>query len=357
MRFLVRDMEIPLAKLRSIVSSNPRVFLYSLDDNLIPKLVYFLIMTLHMDLAQVQKLLTSYPQFLSYSLDRHIVPLAQYLTNDLGFGTPEVRALALKYPRLFTFGLARVKTRAGYLRYELGLGADQVRRVLGRAPQAAIGLGETNLKAKVEFLRSALGFGPGERGAGGGSGGDDDSDDDGFRKVLAGMPTLLMLSVPNNLQPKVVYLVQSLGGRGGEAAGRAALRGAVLRHAALLGYSLEGRIRPRMERILRSGADPSSITVGIPLKEADFDAWLRNKDAKSRKASPAAPSDASSALGEGLSAAPPSAAGSVEGERDALSGGSAEGAGNDKAATVQGFSGVASNGIAHWTRERRPWKK
>jgi mTERF domain-containing protein len=349
MRFLVRDMEVPLDTLRSIVLSNPRLLLYSLDDNLIPKLVYFLIMTLQMDLDQVQKLLTMYPQFLDYNLDRHILPLARYLMKDLEYNSREVRAMVLRHPRLLTFSLARIKRRAGYLRYELGLSADQVRRVLYQAPQAAIGLSDDHLRSKVEFLRSALGFDLHDEE-------DDVCADDGFRKVLTGMPTLLSLSVPNNLQPKVNYLQRSLGGEdNGEACSLLALREAVLRLPTLLGYSLEGRIRPRMERIVRSGVDPSSITVGIPMKDTDFDVWLSNRGTKVRRKRRSASSVA--AVLEGDSSVAPSSASSGEGFQDAVSDGSVDDGGSNNVAIIHALSKVSLDGIVHWTRERRPRKR
>jgi hypothetical protein len=93
-------MDIPMDKLRLIVQKNPRILLYSLDDNLIPKLIFYLIMTLGMDLKQVQRTLLSYPYILDYNLDRHTLPITKYFVQDLEVSPTEFRGILLKFPTL-----------------------------------------------------------------------------------------------------------------------------------------------------------------------------------------------------------------------------------------------------------------
>lgn len=61
------------------------------------------------------------------------------------------------------------------------------------------------------------------------------------------------------------------------------LRQAVLTLPTLLGYSLEKRIKPRMERILDAGLEPIKITVGITMKEDNFSKWLNSQRIKIQK--------------------------------------------------------------------------
>jgi hypothetical protein len=263
MRFLVRNLDIPMDKLRLIVQKNPRILLYSLDDNLIPKLIFYLIMTLSMDLRQVERTLLSYPYILDYNLDRHILPITKYFVQDLEVSPTEFRGILLKFPRLLTHSLSKIKHVVGYLRYELGLTGAQVKRVLYQAPQV-IGLNtEGNLASKVEFLRAAFALNP-----------------DQLRSVVAGMPTLLVLSIDRNLQPKTDYLREAFGGSDDD--NHAALQEAILRLPTLLGYSLDKRIRPRLQAILHAGLDPSRITVGIPMTEEKFEGWLHRRKEKER---------------------------------------------------------------------------
>lgn len=299
MRFFVRDIEIPLEKLRHIVQANPRILLYSLDNNLIPKIIYYFIMTLQMNLAQVQKILLSYPTLLDYNLERHILPISTYFLTDLEFSPKEFSAILLKFPRLWTHSLRKIKHHVGYLRFEVGLNASQVKRVLYQAPQI-LGFGELTLEDKVQFLQDSL-----------------DASDAQLRIVLAGMPTLLLLSSTTNLQPKLDLLTRSMGGN------RDLVRDAVLRLPTLLGYSLDKRLQPRLERILQAGLDPSSITVGIPMPEERFLSWLGRREHKLRSQRSAI-----------VPLFQPTA-------RDAVPSNKAVG-------------DSPSNRIVHWTRERRP---
>jgi mTERF domain-containing protein len=255
-------------KLRLIVQKNPRILLYSLDDNLIPKLIFYLIMTLGMDLKQVERTLLSYPYILDYNLDRHILPITKYFVKDLEVSPTEFRGILLKFPRLLTHSLSKIKHVVGYLRYELGLTGAQVKRVLYQAPQV-IGLNtEGNLASKVEFLRAAFALNP-----------------DQLRSVVAGMPTLLVLSIDRNLQPKTDYLREAFGGN--DDGNHEALQEAILRLPTLLGYSLDKRIRPRLQAILDAGLDPSRITVGIPMTAERFDGWLHRRKEKAQSIVPA----------------------------------------------------------------------
>jgi mTERF domain-containing protein len=260
MRFLVRDMEIPLDELRRIVQKHPRILLYSLDGNLVPKLVYYFIMTLQMETSQLRKILLAYPAILDKNLDRTILPITNYFLNDLEYSPFELRSIVLKFPRLMSHSLKKIKHVVGYLRYEVGLTSSPVKRVLYQAPQM-IGLNtEGNLKVKVDYLKETL-----------------DLDDEELRIVVAAMPTLLVLNTERNLQPKVDYLLSVLRTHQN-------LRETVIRLPTLLGYSLEQRIRPRMQAITAAGLDPSSITVGIPMKQDKFESWLqRRRDKRLRE--------------------------------------------------------------------------
>lgn len=268
MRFLVRNMDIPMENLRLIIQKNPRILLYSLDNNLIPKLIFYLIMTLSMDLKQVERTLLAYPYILDYNLDRHILPITKYFVRDLEVSPAEFRGIMLKFPRLLTHSLSKIKHVVGYLRYELGLTGAQVKRVLYQAPQV-IGLNtEGNLASKVEFLRAAFALNP-----------------DQLRSVVTGMPTLVVLSIDRNLQPKTDYLRKSFGVNDDD--NHEALQEAILRLPTLLGYSLDKRIRPRLQAILEAGLDPSRITVGIPMTEEKFEGWLHRRKEKGESIVPA----------------------------------------------------------------------
>ena len=87
------------------------------------------------------------------------------------------------------------------------------------------------------------------------------------RDIIVGMPTILNLSVQQNLRPKVEYLRERLGDD-------VVVGDMIHKLPTLLGYSLQNRIIPRMEAILAAGVDGMSLTVGIPMSQVNFEKWL-----------------------------------------------------------------------------------
>jgi mTERF domain-containing protein len=255
LNFLHREMGIPKLDLQKIVKANPRLLMYSLEANLQAKLISFFIMRLYMGPQDILKLLTSYPLIMDYSLENHMLPIAQYFVSELEFSPMELKKILLKFPRLMTHSLFKIKHVVGYLRYQLGMDANEVKRILFQAPQVVSLSTDDTVVSKVTFLRDAFGL----------------ENEKDLRKVIAGMPTLLLCNIENNLKPKAEYLLEQF--RGDEVE----LRQAVITMPTLLGYSLEKRIKPRMARILDIGVEPIKITVGITMTDVNFDQWLENK--------------------------------------------------------------------------------
>lgn len=314
LNFLNKEVDISLPDIRKIALKNPRILLMSIENNLTPKCVFYFIMTLQMESKEVGKMLLKYPQVLDYNLEHHILPIHHYFLS-LDFSTHEFSRILRRYPRLITYSLIRIKRRIGYLRFELGLEANAIRRILHQCPQI-VSLGQENIEDTVEFLLQAVApgasfvgsktkhiqstsvesnrnnkddydetttKGDGDTRNATASDGDEmitmvetDDDDDDHRDALTiiqilipGLPTLLALSIENNLKPKVEYLRDRLG--------QEELSNSLLRLPALLGYSLENRIRPRLEQIVAAELPCGKITVAITLKEDAFDGWLERQ--------------------------------------------------------------------------------
>lgn len=294
-QFLANEMELDLPQLQTLVQKNPKILLYSLEKNLIPKLIYYLLMKLNMSPSQAQKMLLSYPPFVDYNLERVIWPTTHYFVHDLGFAVTQFRSILLKFPRLVSHSLRKIKYAVGFFRFELGLSAEQVQRVLSGAP-TILGLNvEENIKVKVNYLQDALAL-----------------DAEQLRALLVAIPTVLGLNPKANVEPKIEFLRQHF-------SSQEELRDAVLRMPALLIYSLNNRIQPRMISILDGGIDAYAITAAIPLKEDDFETWLQRRIEKMQPVP--VPSD-------------------VEIDSSVLE--------------VTPLQTLASDRITHWTRERRP---
>merc|ERR1711957_590154 len=179
MKFLMKEISIPLEDLRSIVRRNPKILLYSIHENLATKLISFFIMRLRMEPKHVLRILKAYPAIIDYNLENHMLPIVVYFLSDLEFSPIEFRSVLLKFPRLMTHSTFKIKHVVGYLRYQLGMDAVQVKRVLFQAPQVVSLDTENNLAFKVKFLKDELNLDKG----------------DDLRKLISGMPTLILCSV------------------------------------------------------------------------------------------------------------------------------------------------------------------
>ena len=239
-----------------------------------------MIMRLQMNTKQIHKLLLTYPQIMDCNLERTILPLTLYFMNELEFSAIEFRNILLKFPRLATHALRKVKRTIGYFRYELNMIPTQVKKVIYRAP-AILGLNlDDNVRPKVQYLQSAL-----------------DLSNNELHTILAAMPSLLLLNSEGNLQPKIEYLSSVLlsctdqekltkneflisSFSSSVVSVLDQLREIVLRLPTLLGYSLEQRIIPRVQAIMNMGLHPVCITIGIPMTQPAFDKWLLRRATK-----------------------------------------------------------------------------
>ena len=205
----------------------------------------------------MRKILLKFPQVLDYSLESHLRPIAEFFRMDIKFSAAEFGVIVLKFPRLFSYSLFKVKHVTGYLRYELGLDARQTKRVLFQAPQV-LGLSERRLKEKLEFLRNRLGL-----------------DEEELNTIFSKMPTVACVGT-NNVSCKLDYMEKILKQEGS----LSSLRDVVLRQPTLLGYSHKCRIVPRMQMLVKNNVDPAKISVCVSMSESSFEKWLNRRAAR-----------------------------------------------------------------------------
>jgi len=262
-QFLHNEIEFSIEELQTLYEKNPKLLMYSLDENMREKIVFFFILRLRIGPENVRKLLLSFPQVMDYNLENHLKPIADYYISDVRFSATEFGSIVTRFPRLFSYSLFKIKHVTGFLRFELGLDATQVKRVIFQAPQI-VGLNtEGNLQKKLDLLQTRLSLTRQELGL-----------------VLSKMPTLMNLGIDNNLLPKLEYLekVANDTNHSGDVVKRM-----VLKQPTLLGYSLENRIRPRMEKILSAGLSADKVTVGISMAENKFQDWLASSQLRKQR--------------------------------------------------------------------------
>eukprot|EP00986_Skeletonema_menzelii_P002630 scaffold720_cov68-Skeletonema_menzelii.AAC.3 len=262
-QFLHNEIEFSLEELQRLYEKNPKLLMYSLDENMREKIVFFFILRLHIEVENVRKILLCFPQIMDYNLDNHLKPIADYYISDLRFSATEFGSIVTRFPRLFSYSLFKIKHVTGFLRFELGLDATQVKRVIFQAPQI-VGLNtEGTLQQKLDLLQTRLSLTREELGL-----------------VLSKMPTLMNLGIKSNLLPKLEYLekVAKKTNHSDDVVKRM-----VLKQPTLLGYSLENRIRPRMEKIISAGLSADKVTVGISMAEHKFQDWLASSQLRKQR--------------------------------------------------------------------------
>ena len=177
---------------------------------------------------------------------------------------------------------AKVHQRATFLCKELGLSPERAAAVVYRRPQC-LGLSvEKNLRPACAWLASEL-LGGSEKVA---SLQEIDADKlDALRNLVDAYPTVLGLSVEKNLKPKLHALrtelkPSELRDRGKHPLARDGAAAAVLQCPALLGYSLDGRLRPRLRRIRQAGLPLADIATLAQCPEAQFEKRLQGRLAR-----------------------------------------------------------------------------
>ena len=298
--FFRKELLISKSELRSICLSNPRILLFSLENKMQDILISYFILRLRMEVPyHTTKVLIRFPQIVNYSLQNHLMPTTLYFTETLGLHISEFRTVLVKYPKIMSYSLHKIQRVVAFLDNEFGwkqykgLGDtndhDQIdrddnhnfevsnevsnqenqwkhnhlKRIFLQAPQI-VGLDiETNLKSKIDFLRAELQSH--EHHVISNQNNDSEIQDD-ISKLITGMPTLLLCNVERNLQPKINYLKSQLGSK--------TTREVILIQPSLLGYSLEKRIKPRLQRLTQEGYNPRKITSILPLSENKFQDWI-----------------------------------------------------------------------------------
>jgi len=267
-QFFQNEVLLSLPDLQHICLENPKILTYSLRSKLFDIIISYFIMRLRMEVpTHVAKVLNRFPQILDFSLENHMLPLTLYFIEDLGLHIKEFRSILLKYPKIMTHSLDKIEYVIEFLCEELDLGKttyfdgsrtqvddDSIKRILLQAPQIIGYNVEDTIHSKIFYLQTELEL---------------DADSDGLdeiRKLIVGMPTLLLCSIEQNLDPKIQYLKNEFG--------LDMARNFILNQPALLGYSLEKRIQPRFKTLITEGFDPKKITTVLTMPQKKFEDWI-----------------------------------------------------------------------------------
>ncbi|EJK57945.1 hypothetical protein THAOC_21969 [Thalassiosira oceanica] len=221
-------------------------------------------------------LLRSYPSVLTHSLERRLRPVTAFLQEEIGGGTDNWsawRKVLYRYPRVYSYSVEN-KLRPNsdfFLSDEVGLSRPELSQVVGRFPPN-LWLDTADLREKLVFLSSRL-----------------DLTEDELRGMIVSF--VLGLSVENNLVPKMnFFLDPAPRGLGGDTSISSSddcvhcrlkknqLKELVLYQPALLAYSLDKRLKPRVRQLENANISfcyaPKNL---MSFTDNKFAAWIENQ--------------------------------------------------------------------------------
>ena len=209
------------------ISKHPQVLGLSVSGKVVPS-IQFLVSEGGVPLSQVHQLIVSFPGVLGYSIEHNLRPKCDFLRTKLHLPREKAGAMILKFPQLLGLSLTRnIVPTIQFLTHDLGIPPGDIGKIMHQNPQL-LGLNvEGNIRPKVDYLVMDLGVQRKD-----------------LARILTTFPTLLSLSIEDNLRPKVAYLLDYAGFTAEE----------IMRAPHLLAYSLEQRIKPRCDLMLRRGS-------------------------------------------------------------------------------------------------------
>jgi len=236
--FLSSEVGMDHNQLRKLILDRPQLLSYKLS-NIQATTSYFLD-ELGLTSYEYTKLLNKYPSILMYSIDNRLQPIVEFLQKDCGGGeTTSWRKIVYTYPHIFSHSIEkRLQPKVKFLcnGNNLGLNRSELSQVAAHFPPL-LWVSEENTQSKLDFLSDALDLSTAE-----------------LRTIVVAYPQVLGLSLDKNLKLKTEFFLDGASSKNDMTfncgLSKRQLKEFVLYQPALLAYSLENRIKPRISRML-----------------------------------------------------------------------------------------------------------
>ena len=144
-------MDLDDVDLSQIVTQNPRLLLYSLPENIIPKVELLdEISEGHADI-----IILKYPLYLDYSVEG-VSDLVSFLKERVNLANREVAKVLIKRPTVVSNGLEKMEEVVTYFNEEHGIPMDSVKKILVQNP-VVFSLAISTLREKMRVLTRRFG--------------------------------------------------------------------------------------------------------------------------------------------------------------------------------------------------------
>eukprot|EP00638_Chattonella_subsalsa_P007983 CAMPEP_0117746538 /NCGR_PEP_ID=MMETSP0947-20121206/8003_1 /TAXON_ID=44440 /ORGANISM="Chattonella subsalsa, Strain CCMP2191" /LENGTH=365 /DNA_ID=CAMNT_0005563875 /DNA_START=97 /DNA_END=1194 /DNA_ORIENTATION=- len=211
----------------------------------------FLKKTFNISTKELKKMLIQHPKLLHYELETHIEPFITFFEDVYNDSPEKLKRAVVKYPLILGYSKTKILIpRLALLCDLLVLDVKEAKLLMVILPQL-FWMKKSTLEPKVEFLQEDVGLTSAQVG-----------------QLALAYPSLLTLSLENNLKPKVEYLLN-------KGLGKKRLRPLFMGYPSVIGSSFEKKIKPRFEEIDRLGMDLGEIDL-IQLFHTDkaFRTWV-----------------------------------------------------------------------------------
>ena len=248
--YFLSEIGLTNSELRKIVVSRPNLLSYKLSN--IQSTIHFFHEEVGLSKSEIRSIIKAYPSVLTYSVANRLRPHIHFLQNEIGGGIENWKAwkkVVCTYPQFFSHSLK--KTLLPKIHFfcdeendgSLQLKKSELSQIVSKFPPT-LWLSNENLNEKFKFLTESL-----------------ELDSNELRAIVLTYPQVLGLSLQNNLKPKMEFF---LGGCYEDSKNcnddhdfncgfsKEELKDFVLYQPALLAYSLEGRLKPRVHHMKQS---------------------------------------------------------------------------------------------------------
>lgn len=222
-----------------------------------PQLLNYRVATLRQSLdylrddvgLNVARMIRKRPMLLTYSAKNRLRPVVAFLQSMGSDGWLGWRRMLESYPQLLFHSPLEMKRKLAFLTTSLKLSRRQDAVHIVSSFPPIFWLRAELLQEKMDFLQSALHL-----------------DTDELTFLVTSYPQILGLSIQENLQPKVSFLLNHLT--------MDQLREFIDYQPSLLAYSLENRLRPRIELLKNKSIEfRYSPQYLMSLTDAKFQQW------------------------------------------------------------------------------------
>ena len=221
------------ATLAKTVRNFPVLMGYSIEDNVKPTLNW-LQQRLNVTEVQLGKLITKAPSILYLSIEENLEPKIDWLQKRLNLDNAQIGKLVRKLPAVLLLSIDdNLNPKLNWIQSRLDVNDAQLSKITRTLP-SILGFSISTLEPTLKWLQESL-----------------ELDDAGLTKLIVTQPSLLSQNIDTNLEPTLIFYIDCIG--------ESESKQLVTRIPALFAYSLEKRLKPRLEQAREAGL---TIDVG-----------------------------------------------------------------------------------------------